>query len=128
MKKAHVMERRKAQRLDIPVPIKYGFPLRGRALSGPVLTDNISGTGIGVTLKRPITKDDNLRVLIYFPDDPRPVTSTSRVVWRKRIRGKEGDSFRIGMRHVRIDTKDRDRFVFLFCETMINYFMARSFK
>jgi len=128
MRKNPVTERRKAQRLNIPVPIRYYFYAKSKALSKPVTADNISGTGIGITLKQPVTKGARLKALIYFSDNPRPVTSTSRVVWCKKIPGKEGNLFKIGMQHVKIDTKDRDRFVFLFCETMLNYFLASSEK
>jgi hypothetical protein len=122
------MERRKAQRLNAHVPIRYSFYLNKRAMSSPIAADNISGTGLGVTLKEPAAKGVKLKVLIYFSDDQRPIASTSRVMWCKKIPKKEGNLFKIGMRHVRIDTKDKDRFVFLFCETMLNYFMAPSRK
>jgi len=120
------IERRAAQRLDLAIPIRYKFYLRQKALSSPMLTDNISGTGLGLTIKEPLKKDEKLDVHIYFPDDPKPVISTSRVIWCKRMGEKKDAYFKVGMKHVRIKPPDRERFVFLFCETMLNYFLVSS--
>ena len=63
-----------------------------------------------------------------FPGAPRPIGSTSRVVWCRKISAKGANRFRVGLEHIKIDLKDRDRFVFLFCETMLNYFLASAKK
>jgi len=126
MKKIRVAERRKAQRLNIAVPMRYRLYLKKRALSQPILTDNISGTGLGLTLTEPLKKNAKLDVHIYFHDDPKPVVSTSRVAWCKKETKKGLRRFKAGIRHVEIAPTDRERFVFLFCETMLNYLLGLS--
>ncbi len=116
--------RRKSQRLNIPLRVKYAADPQGHGLVGPVVADNISGRGMSFTLEEPLRKDEKLRMLIYFPDDPKPIGSVSRVVWCKKDDREKRPCFKVGIQHLRIDPDDRERFVFEFCETMVNYFTA----
>ncbi|GAF99749.1 unnamed protein product, partial [marine sediment metagenome] len=36
--------------------------------------------------------------------------------------------FDVGLQYINISRKDKERFVFLFCETMINYFILEQQK
>ena len=115
-------ERRKSRRLKVPVKIKYQL-LPKRKLVEEIFTKDISGGGLKISTSYALKKGDRLKTLIYFPADARPVTAYSRVVWQKKVSGRRGKSFDIGMKHLKIASGDKDRFVFLFCEMMINYFI-----
>lgn len=120
-KKRDVKERRKAQRLNIPLRMKYKLRTERGVLEESIVQD-ISGGGIGLSLDKPLKKGSKLKVLIYFPDDPKPISAESQVVWCRKSRSKRKYTYNIGIKHLRIVPADRERFVFLFCETMINLF------
>lgn len=117
-------ERRKATRLDIQLKIGYKLP-PGRKMIIETFSENISGKGIRVTLNKKLRKGDRLKTLIYFPKEPKPVTSFSEVVWCKARHAEGHQVFDNGLRYVKISPKDKERFVFLFCELMINYFIMQ---
>jgi len=120
-----IEERRKAQRLNLSIPVKFKFLSKQKILEETFCRD-ISGGGIKLRLNKPLDKGERLKTLLYFPDDPKPVSAISKVIWCKesqRTRRKE-TYFDMGLQHVRIVTKDKKRFVFLFCETMIDYFIS----
>lgn len=116
-------EKRKAQRLNIRLELKYRYSFKGKILIQEVLTKNISGGGIGLVLDKPLKVGTALKTVLYFPNDPKPVASLSRVVWCRKVPRKYKAGFYVGIRHIKVAAKDRERFVFLFCETMMNYFL-----
>ncbi len=116
-------EKRKTQRLNIRLDLKYRYSFKGKILIQEVITKNISGGGIGLTLDKPLKVGTELKTVLYFPNDPKPIASLSRVVWCRKAPRKYKASFYVGIRHIKIAAKDRERFVFLFCETMMNYFL-----
>ena len=115
-------ERRRAERLNIPIQIKYKLLPYKRILQ-ETFSQNISGSGLKLSLGSPLKKGDRLKTLLYFPGDPKPVTAFSKVVWCTGKIKKKRKSFEVGIKHIKIFHKDRERFVFLFCEMMINYFI-----
>lgn len=127
-KKITTKERRKAQRLNIPIQVKYKLLPRKRVLQQTFCQD-ISGKGARLILDSPLKKGDRLKTLLYFPEDSRPVTAFSKIIWCKRNAArKKKAGFETGMQYIRIDPKDRERFVFLFCEMMINYFLQGKLR
>lgn len=123
MKRKNMIEKRKTQRLNIHLQSKYRLSFRGKLLIQEIFTKNISGGGIGLTLKQPLKIGTKLRALLYFPTERQPISSLSKVVWCRKVSKKDKVSFDVGIKHVKIAAKDRERFVYLFCETMINYFL-----
>lgn len=120
-------ERRKAQRLEIPLAVKYKILPHKRIVLGAV-TQDVSGGGVSLKSNVPFKKGQQLKVLVYLPGDPKPVTSMSEVVWsRKAGEGKEA-YYKIGVKFMKIVPKDKQRFVFLFCEMMINYMTLGRIK
>lgn len=121
-------EKRKTQRLNIPIQIKYKLLPQEKILE-ETFCQNISGGGIGLNLDTPLKKGDKLKTFLHFPDDRRPVIAKSKVIWcKKKFKKGEKPCFDIGIQHMRIEPKDKTRFVFLFCEMMINYFILSHQK
>ena len=114
-------EKRRSRRLKIPLMVSYHMLPQKKTLIEKIFAKDISGGGIGLKLNFPLEKGTRLKTLLYFPSENRPVSSISEVVWCKKARGHK--TFDIGIRHIKILPKDRERFVFLFCETMIDYFL-----
>ena len=113
-------DRRKSQRLKIPIQIRYKLLPHKRVLE-ETLTQNVSGGGMGLRLSQPLRKNDKLKVFLNFPTDPKPITAISEVTWcKKESVGRKG-FYKAGIKHIKIVPKDKERFVFLFCEMMINY-------
>lgn len=82
--KAKGRERRRTQRLNISIPIKYKILPRKRVLE-ETLCHDISGGGIRVTLNYPLKKGIKLKTLLHFPSDPKPIVALSKVVDRKSV-------------------------------------------
>jgi c-di-GMP-binding flagellar brake protein YcgR len=116
-------ERRKTQRLGIPLQMQYHFSSKKKTLIEEVFTKDISGGGVGLRLEQPLKVGTKLKTAIYFPNDPRPISAISKVVWSKKALRKGRPSFDVGIKHLKIVPKDKERFVYLFCEMMINYFV-----
>ena len=123
MRKKRYEEKRKAQRLNLSLPLEYRPALGKGTSSEKIFTRDISGSGVGLRLAYPIEKGTRLGTLLYFPTDRRPISSVGEVVWctKRIIKGKT--FYDVGVKHLKIAAKDRERFVFFFCETMINYFV-----
>ena len=122
-KKRAAAERRKSQRLDISIKTKYR-QLAKKKLLEEIFTQNISGGGAGLRLAKPLPKGARIKTMLHFPDDPKPITAVSEVIWCKKVKKQKLTYYDTGIRHLKILPKDRERFVFLFCETMINYFIV----
>lgn len=118
-------ERRRFDRLFIPLQVNYRLFPKKRLLH-QAFSQDISGGGIRLSLNYPLKKGEKLRTFIYLAGDPKPVAAFSKVIWCRKKAGKE--AFDVGVQHVRIDHKDKERFVFLFCEMMINYFIEGKTK
>ncbi|MCX5666689.1 MAG: PilZ domain-containing protein [Candidatus Omnitrophica bacterium] len=126
MVKRILHDRRRSSRLDIPLKIEQRLSRGGELLKA--LSSDISGNGLRFQLHRYLKKGEKLRTSIHFPSDPKPVTAVSEVIWCKEKPASGKKMFDAGIKYVKIIPRDRDRFIFLFCETMINYFMARASK
>ena len=113
-------ERRKYQRLSIPVRLKFKF-FRMRGMPEEAVAHNISGGGVALRLDRSAKNVTRLKLLLYFPGSKKPVTALSEVVWCKRASAQRDDYYNIGIKHIKIIPSDKERLVFLFCEMMINY-------
>jgi len=121
-------EKRKSQRINIPIKIKYKLSTKKRILHETISQD-ISGSGMKLHLSGPLEKGDILKAFLYFPQDVNPVGAVTKVIrCRRMFDGKKNPYFEIGARHVSINQKDRMRFVFLFCEAMLNYFVLGGEK
>jgi c-di-GMP-binding flagellar brake protein YcgR len=119
MRKKTFKEGRKYQRLKIKLPITYCLAARGRYSKQKLLTRDISGGGVGLKTGYRLKKGTPLKVLMYFPKRKEPILADSRVVWCKKIKKTKG--YNIGIKHIKIALKDREAFIFCFCETMIDF-------
>lgn len=121
-------EKRKADRLDINMQVKYHVLPRKKILE-ETFSQNVSGNGLQLKVNYPLKKDDRLKTFLYFPNDPKPIRAISKIIWCKKvISKKKKPHFNIGVKHEKILTKDKTRFIFLFCEMMIDYFLIKREK
>lgn len=120
-------DKRMASRLNIPLKIEYKLLPKQRILK-EVFLEDVSGTGLRVSLDQYLSKGSRLKTLLYFPEEKNPVTAFSEVVWCKKKSADKEKLFDVGMKYIKLDQKDKNRFVFLFCDTMINYFISRQLK
>ncbi len=120
-------ERRKSQRLKIPLKIHCKWSQKTKVLQ-EILSQDISGGGMRIKTSKPLKEGFHLKTLLYFPNASKPVHVTSEVVWCKRKKKAGNIYYDVGVKHLRIAKADRQRFVFLFCETMLNYFLFAQNK
>ncbi len=116
-------EKRRAQRLNIPLRFQYKLLPHKRILESAFSRD-ISGGGISFHSSEALKKGERLKILLHFPEEVKPVTAYSQVVWCKKV--SQEKAFNIGIQHVKIQPADKERFVFLFCEMMINYSLGTN--
>ena len=118
-----MIENRKSDRLKVPLQVEYRFSVKQKTLVERIFAKDISGGGLGLVLKKPLALGTKLKTLLYFPNDQKAIELVSRVAWCKP---KGNHSYAVGVKHINIKPKDKERFIFLFCETMINYFLLPS--
>lgn len=116
-------ERRKSQRLRLPLKIKYKWSSEKGALQD-IFTNDISGGGIRIRSSKLLRKGDRIKSELFFPHNSQPVEVLSEIVWCKKKHLKTKTYFEAGLKHVKILPRDRERFVFLFCETMLNLLLS----
>jgi hypothetical protein len=85
---------------------------------------DVSGRGLRLSQPTAMKHGETVKVLLYFPKDKKPISAYSKVMWcKEKTRGSGPSKYHIGLKHVKIAKPDKERFVFLFCELMLNYFM-----
>lgn len=116
-------ERRRSQRMLIPIKVEF-TPQGNEKFIEEIFCQDISGGGVKLRLSKPLKSGEKFQTHIYFPGDPDPISAFSRVVWCREINVKnKGTCYEVGLQHLKISPKDSQRFVFLFCEMMLNYFI-----
>lgn len=114
-------ERRKCQRIKKAVPISFKSLAEQRKKIRSFCLD-ISGNGISITTDFRAKKGDVFKIEILLPNDPQPIGVKSTVVRCEalQIAPKEKKKYLVGLKYVNIVKKDRERFIFNFCELLIN--------
>lgn len=112
-KKIRKIERRKSQRLNSLLPIKYKNKRNGPFLQALACQD-IGGRGIRIVLPHEVKMNDRMQVLLYLRDMPNPIKTICRVVWCKR--NKYG-KFIAGLEFLKI--KRPEHFMEFLCEKII---------
>ena len=122
-------EKRKAQRLPVPIKIEYNFSLQ-KNLKNTYRNSycyNVSGTGLNLPFDSYLKKGTRLRLRIHFPGDVQPVAVIARVAWcREVIKNKTEPCFRTGVQYMYMGKNEKERFTLLFCEMMMDYFILRK--
>jgi c-di-GMP-binding flagellar brake protein YcgR len=116
-------ERRKTQRLKLPLKINYRW-LSQKGLLREIFTQDVSGGGMRLRSTTPFKKGDRLKTQLYFPNSPKAVGVVNEVIWCRKVRFKNKTHFDVGIKHLKISPRDRERFVFLFCEMLINFILS----
>ncbi|MFH1771803.1 MAG: PilZ domain-containing protein [Candidatus Omnitrophota bacterium] len=117
-------EKRKSQRLNIPLNIKFKGMWGEKSLQ-EITTKDVSGGGMRITSERLLDKGSKIKAQLNFPHQPKPVHLISEVVWCKKKKMRKKIYYEAGIKHIRVAPCDRQRFVFLFCETMLNYLILQ---
>ena len=116
-------ERRRHQRLEAFLEIDYRLVTKV-AKRKSVHCDNMSEGGMKIRLPNSMPEGSKFKTLIHFPDDDKPVGALCEVVWCRRCTDYDKTKlYDIGLRHININRKDKERFAYLFCKMMINSFI-----
>ncbi len=98
-KKAKITEKRKAQRIYLPLNLEY-IPKHDPQNPIKIELKNISGRGIAAVLPRKFDKNDRVDLLIYLPEKSEPIKASCMVVWNKEI---DKEKFLTGFKIFRAD-------------------------
>lgn len=116
--KKETKEKRKSQRLNC-LKVKYKLLPNGKFFK-ETSVKNISGNGISLLLINSLPRGTKIKSSLYFADNPtNPITTINQVIWCKKSAKRKG-IYCVRMKYIHVTPKDRERFIFLFCETMIN--------
>lgn len=100
-------DKRKSERLALPLLILYNFPPQEEWL-GPLLVDDISGHGLKFTADSAIEKDSLFNLKILLPDDTmRPIAFEAQVY--RCVKNKQ--KYSIGVKFHKMNYVDRRRYV-----------------
>jgi|GEM_PF-2083002 Tfp pilus assembly protein PilZ len=99
--------RRQYQRIASHLGVKYTIMTKG-IVEAPASSENISQSGIMVTLQDFFATGTRLLLEISLPDHSNPVMASGDVVWQKRIDG-EPCSYATGIEYVKVAEDDASR-------------------
>lgn len=76
-------EKRRCQRLTIPLKVRYKAAGRGKREHG-IKCLNISGAGMKIETKGSLKAGQNIDILVYLPREKKLVTINTKVVWSEK--------------------------------------------
>ncbi|MCK5346968.1 MAG: PilZ domain-containing protein [Candidatus Heimdallarchaeota archaeon] len=100
-------ERRKFKRFDAYMSVKFKTE-DGVDISGVCLSNDLSRDGMKLTTSTQLSSGTLVDMEIDIPDDPKPVRSTSEIVWTRKCGDSEND-FESGIRFLMMDPVDKFR-------------------
>lgn len=107
-------ERRKAERLSIPLKVKYKIKRAAASRQKDAPWEDISGLGLRLCLDKPLLPEEQLVIALYVLGEPKPIEAIGRVAWCKEFAQGE---FKAGIEFTKI--KDQMRFTELICRVML---------
>jgi len=100
-------ERRKFKRFDAYMSVKYKMQ-EPTDCSGVCLSNDLSRDGMKLTTGAKLNKGTLVDLQIDIPDDPKPVYTTSEIVWVRRLKESQHD-YELGIRFLMMDPVDKFR-------------------
>lgn len=100
-------ERRKFKRFDTYMSIKFKVA-EPKKMRGICLSKDLSREGVKIATNEAIESGSLLDLEIDIPDDPKPVSTTGEIVWRRKLEDAER-SYEYGIRFVSMDPVDKFR-------------------
>jgi len=108
-------DRRKAERIRIPLRVKYRWLKGERTLPKECVCEDISGLGIRLSLHEPLIVNAIVEIFIILDKDPQPLNALCRVRWCKKL---TENKFVAGLKFIKI--KEYFRFIEFFCEKLLD--------
>lgn len=118
--KGRKLERRNAQRLNIPIRLKYKIA-HGKDSFNKAKCVNISGGGVQVLVGFNLKPEDNVDICFYAGRKHGPFSALCTVVWCKKLKEKR---FAVGLRFM--NAKDNARFSNYLCDEMVKLFLSQK--
>ncbi|MDD5069441.1 MAG: PilZ domain-containing protein [Candidatus Omnitrophica bacterium] len=115
-------DRRITQRLKLQLKLRYCL-IHKRKIIGEAFTKDLSGGGMRFFSLSPLKTGTIIQSQLFFPNQNKPIEIKNRVIRCKKIVYRKKETYELGLSHIKIEKKDQQRFMFLFCEMMINYFI-----
>jgi len=107
-------EKRKSQRVDLNLTVKYKNPGSARFRKA-ITCENISGKGIKALLGHPLKIKGRINILLCHQDISKPISAVCRVVWCNQ----DGDGkFKTGLEFLEI--KQKQQFIEFLCDNLLD--------
>lgn len=101
------MEKRKSERLRLPIKVEYAYPCQAKWIK-PVSVVDISGYGLNIETVEEININAQLDIKINFPEENmEPIIVRSKVIWCV----KAGAGCHIGIKFGKMNYEDRKRYI-----------------
>ncbi|MBF0485642.1 MAG: PilZ domain-containing protein [Candidatus Omnitrophica bacterium] len=108
------VERRKFQRLSLPLKVSYKITKAGRVKKGEADCIDFSGGGICIRVKEDFKIGEKLELSCSLEGRQEPISVKARVVWSV----KEAGANKNGLQFLNVE--HRDDFLDFFCENLTN--------
>ncbi|MBI3323717.1 MAG: PilZ domain-containing protein [Candidatus Omnitrophica bacterium] len=123
------LDRRKADRIQIAVPLSYRLLMPGRQMQGCTFSANLSGKGVRFVVPWPVAPGTACELRLLLPDDPSAVRLNGQVVRCRAQRDGTSDSglFELGVAIVASRTTKDAEFA-RFCQFVACRILERHLK
>lgn len=101
-------ERRKFKRFDTYMSVKYQIPGSAAEQTTVSLSKDLSREGIKVNANKALDEGTTVDLEITIPDDPKPITTSGKVMWTTRAEGQD-QGYDHGIRFMMMDPVDKFR-------------------
>ena len=115
--KSGIVERRKYERL--PVPITLSYVSQNNNVLQHTTARNISAEGIGFdTNDKVTTESDVIDLIINIPGAPNPVHAKGKVAWKKKLTLEDTAPYEFGVEFVKIEEDNKNTFLRFLCDLL----------
>lgn len=122
-------DKRKSDRLLLPLQISYAFPHKQKWI-GPFTIDDIGGGGVRFKSKRKLKKNTEISLKIELPESDKPIICKGQVIWCKKISPPQLKECReneliylIGIKFHKMNFYDRRRYINYICKNILIHYL-----
>jgi len=116
-------ERRRAQRVTVPMEVAYVTAGGKRVSSGKAKCVDVGGLGFGLTLRRAVKPKQDIRLKLKTPSSKKTTEITCRVIW---CEDASASGYRVGLAIKKVS--DPAAFIDYMCNHMITDSQTKSHK
>lgn len=121
---AHAPDRRKADRLHVPVRVTYRIKRDAHLdMTGNTTVSDLGGGGLRLMVSEETPLDTVCELTIHLPEDAQPLTATGTVTWCRKRGGTGKGAFEIGVELTTMGRQERERYYQFICDRLLDHYL-----